>query len=143
MADLTITASDVALVIADTHDGTVTFTAPSEEALNAGQFARLNTSTGFQALGNATTSTEAGAGLPTRGIALNTIAANETTTFVRKGLLNVGSALDALAYGATVYLSDTADGILADTAGTVSTVVGYVVPGYASTTPDKLLFVDL
>lgn len=142
MANLTITATDVAVVISGANDGTETFTAPSEEALTAGQFARLNTSTGFQALGNATTTAEAGAGNPRRGIAINTIAANETTTFVKKGLLNVGSALSSLAYGALVYLSDT-DGTLADGAGTESTVIGYVVPGYASTTPDKLLYVNL
>lgn len=142
MALLTITAADVALVMAAANDGTETFTAPSEEALTAGQFGRLNTTTGFQALGNATTSAEAGAGNPRRGIALNTVAVNETTTFVKKGLLNVGSALSALAYGAQVFLSDT-DGTLADVAGTVSTVVGYVVPGYGATTPDKLLYVNL
>lgn len=143
MANLTITATDVAFVLIDTHDGTETFTAPSEEALNAGQFARLNTSTGFMALGNATTSTEAGAGGERRGIAINTIAANETTTFVKKGLLNVGTALSGMAYGASVYLSDT-DGTLADADdGTTTVIVGEVVPGYASTTPDKLLKVDL
>lgn len=142
MANLTITAADVALVTSATNDGTEVFTAPSEEALSAGQFARMNTSTGFQALGNATTSGEAGAAIPRRGIAINTIAANETTTFVKKGLLNVGSALSGLAYGAAVYLSDT-DGTLADAAGTVSTIVGYVVAGFGATTPDKLLYVDL
>lgn len=142
MANLTIAAADVALVVGDSIDGTETFTAPSEEALTAGQFARLNTTTGFQALGNATTSAEAGAGNPRRGLALNTVAVNETTTFIKKGLLNVGSALSALAYGAQVFLSDT-DGTLADAAGTVSTVVGYVVPGYGAATPDKLLYVNL
>lgn len=142
MANLSITAADVAVVISGANDGSELFTAPSEEALTAGQFGRLNTSTGFQALGNASTSAEAGAGNPRRGIAINTIAANETTTFVKKGLVNVGSALSGLDYGDSVYLSDT-DGTLADSAGTVSTIVGYVVAGYGATTPDKLLYVNL
>ncbi len=142
MALITITAADVAWVIGDTHDGTVTFTAPAEEALAAGQFAKMTVATGFMSLGNATTTTENGSLNPRRGIAINSVAIGGTTTFVKKGLLNVGAALAGLAYGAIVYLSDT-DGTLGDAAGTVSTIAGHVVPGYANTTPDKLLQVDL
>jgi hypothetical protein len=47
-----------------------------------------------------------------------------------------------MAFDADVYLSDT-DGTLATTAGTTSLVVGTVVPGWAATTADKLLRVDL
>jgi tetrahydromethanopterin S-methyltransferase subunit E len=56
--------------------------------------------------------------------------------------LPVGEALDSLAYGAVVYLSNT-DGTLADTAGTVSKKIGVVVPALATvSTPDKLLLVE-
>lgn len=142
MALITITAADVALVIGDTHDGTETFTSPSEEALSAGQFAKMTAATGLMSLGNATTTTENGSLSMQRGIALNTVAVNGTTTFVKRGLLDVGAGIDGLAYGAIVYLSDT-DGTLGDVAGTVSTIVGHVVPGFANTTPDKLLRVEL
>ena len=57
----------------------------------------------------------------------------------------VGFALTALAYDAIVYLSDT-DKKLADAAGTVSTIVGRVIPVPATTLGtayDKVLFIDL
>ena len=141
MANLVISGI-VGWTLIDTHDGAVTFTAPTEEALVSGQYARMNTATGFQTLGNATTAAEIGTATSRRGIAINTVAINETTTFVNKGYLDLGNALDALAYGADVYLSDT-DGTLADAQGTQLFIVGQVVPGFANTTPDKLLFVDL
>lgn len=62
----------------------------------------------------------------------------QAITVIRDGLLDVGNALSALAFGAAVYLSDT-DGTLADSAGTVSVIVGRVVPGWGSATADKLL----
>jgi hypothetical protein len=53
----------------------------------------------------------------------------------------VGDALSGIAYGVSVSLSDT-DGTLADAAGTVSTVVGKVVPGWAGSAK-KLLRLSL
>jgi hypothetical protein len=61
---------------------------------------------------------------------------------VRKGWIDIGDALSALAYDADVFLSDT-DGTLATTAGTVSKIIGTVVPAWGATTADKLLRVDL
>jgi hypothetical protein len=66
---------------------------------------------------------------------------------VRKGTIDIGDALDALQFGAKVYLSDT-DGLLSDTPGTVNKVIGEVVPQRqnvptSSNTPDKALRVDL
>lgn len=135
MALLTIDAADVAPV-----EVWEQFTRPVGEALDAGEYGRMDTSTGSQILGNATTSGEVGI---SAGIALNTVGINRTTTFVRHGILNVGDALSGMAYGAPVYLSDT-DGTLADAAGTVTTaIVGYVFPGFGSPTPDKLLYVRI
>lgn len=135
MALLTIVAADVAPI--DVIDQ---FTAPTGEALNAGYYARVNTSTGVMALGNASSAGEVG---NIRGIALNTVAANETTTFIVQGYLSLGDAMDGMSYGDPVYLSDT-DGRLADAAGTVTTaIVGYVAPGFGSATPDKILWVNL
>lgn len=65
------------------------------------------------------------------GVAVKTVAAGMAVTAIRRGILNTGG-LDAVAYGAPVYLSVTA-GRLADAApaaaGTTSLVIGRVVPG--------------
>lgn len=133
MANLTVTAADVALVVGDSEHQ---FTGPAAEAISAGQYVRLNTSSGKIALGNGTSAAEVGY---TRGIALMSAAANEALTMATAGaIVDLGDALDALAFDAAVYVSDT-DGTLADAAGTTSSIVGRVVPGFAATTPDKLL----
>lgn len=134
MALITVVAADVAPV-----DVWEQFTLPVDEALTAGQYARLTT-TGNMVLGNGTSTGEVG---NVKGMALNGVAIGETTTFVKRGVVSLGTtALSAMAYGAPVYLSDT-DGTFGDAAGTVSTIVGYVVPGNANTTPDKLLMLLL
>lgn len=123
MANLTITAADVRVVRrGDEHQ----HTAPAVEAFNAGQYIRWSTAGKFE-LGNATSAGEVGYGY----IAEKTTAVGEAVTGLKgPTLLDVGDALSAMAYGDSVYLSDT-DGTLATTAGTVSTVVGKVVPGWA------------
>lgn len=112
---------------------------PSGEAFTEGQYVRINTTTGKWEFGNATTSGEVG---NIRGIAISRGAVAAAVTVIKEGILDMGEALASLAYGATVYLSDT-DGTLADAAGTVSTVVGYVFPLWGATTPDKVLYVKL
>lgn len=77
------------------------------------------------------------------GIATASAAAGVPVTAVRRGILD--GFTFSQAFDAAIYLSDT-DGRLADAAGTVSTVVGRVVPGTATTlgaTYDKLLSVEL
>ena len=133
MGNLTITPASVAPVRIIEQD-----TAPTGEAINAGQYCRLDTSTGKFVLGNGTTAAEARSG----GIALNSVASGETLTVLKKGEVDLGDALDSLTYDDDVFLSDT-DGTLADSAGTVSKIVGTVVTGYANSTPDKLLRVNL
>lgn len=133
MADLTITATAVKPVMVIEQ-----FTGPAAEDISAGQYVRLNTTSGKTELGKGTTAAEARPG----GIALGTVKAGATVTAVRKGIVDLGNALGDLAYDADVYLSDT-DGTLADAAGTVSRVVGQVVPGWAATTADKLLRLNL
>lgn len=109
------------------------------EAINAGQYCRIDATTGKIALGNATSAGEFGKG---GGIAIKTAAAGGALSVVRRGLVDVGTALTALSYGAAVYLSDT-DGTFADSAGTVSTIVGYVHPGSAESTRSKLLMLTI
>lgn len=118
------------------------FTEVTAEAVNPGQAARLDTSNGKLTKANATVAAEA----RILGVAVGSKAntAGEPTTIIRKGVVD-GFDLSSLAYDAAVYLSNT-DGTLADTAGTVSTVVGRVIPGSATTlgtAKDKLLLIDL
>jgi hypothetical protein len=137
MANLTIDPDRVAPISIDRANGDIT--APAAEAIAKGQYVRLNVTTGRLELGNGSTAAEARSG----GVAITgALGAGDIITAVRKGELDLGDALTALAYDQDVFLSNT-DGTLADTAGTVSLVVGTVVSGNGHTTPDKLLRVDL
>lgn len=135
MANLSITAADVTpvLVFEQLPAG------PADEALNAGEAIKINTSTGKYTPGNGSGAAEA----RVIGVAVTSATyAGQAITVIKRGILDVGDALSGLAYDQVVYLSDT-DGTLADSAGTVSTVVGRVVPGWGATTADKLLLVNL
>jgi hypothetical protein len=115
-------------------------TYPAAEAIVAGAPIRLDTSNGRFTNANASSAAEARA----THIATHSAAAGEAVTGIRRGLLD-GFVLDALAYDAAVYLSNT-DGRLADAAGTTPVTVGRVVPGFATTlgtAADKLLDVLL
>jgi hypothetical protein len=113
-------------------------TAPAGVAITAGQAVQLNSS-GKWILAKATT-----AALARRThIATRTVAAGEGLTAIRQGVMD-GYDLSGLAYNAPVYLSDT-DGGLADAAGTVSTVLGFVTSAWAQplgTAADKILYVN-
>lgn len=133
MADLTVTPADVAPVEIREQR-----TLPAAAAIAIGQAVYID-SAGKFALADASGAGTAGA----FGVAIQKATeAGEAVTAVRKGLLDMGDALDALAFGASVYLSDTNTGILADAAGTVSKVVGTVAPAWGATSADKLLRVD-
>jgi hypothetical protein len=134
MADLTVTATAVAPVKVIEQ-----ITGPAAGAINAGTPVYLDANGKFVA-GDASAAGTAGV----IGVSIQTVTnANETITVVRNGWIDMGAALDALAMNASVYLSDTA-GATADAAGTVSKVVGTVVPGWASPNNlDRLLRVDL
>lgn len=113
-------------------------TLPATEAILAGAPVRIHTD-GKWTNANGTTTTEN----RVWGIATKSVIAGEALTAVRRGTL--GGYTLTQAYDAIVYLSDT-DGTLGDTAGTVSTIVGRVVPGTATvlgTSYDKLLSVEL
>jgi hypothetical protein len=134
MSDLTITGTDVAPVEIFEQ-----WTAPAAETFSAGAMVRLDTSTGKVTGANATAAGEA----RTMGMAITEATyANETVTVVKRGIIDVGDALDSLDYDAAIYLSNT-DVTLGDAAATVSLVVGRVVPGWGYTTADKLLHLDV
>ena len=137
MADLSITPADVRIVriVEMLPDG------PAGEALNAGEVVRIDTTTGRYTPANGTASGEA---RPV-GIAVNTANyAGETISVLKSGILDVGDALDALAYDLALYNSDT-DGAIGSAASdsTVDNIIGRVVAGWGDTAGDKLLLVDL
>lgn len=135
MTAISITASDVRVV---RRSDLTQHTAPAGEAIVAGQYMRQDPSTGKFVLGNATTEAEIGDGF----IAEYTAAIGDPVTGHKDGVvIDVGSALSGLNYGAKVYLSDT-DGTLADAAGTVAFVAGKVVAGWAGTAK-KLLRIEM
>jgi len=132
-----VTANKVEIV-----ESILQLTLPTAEVVSPGAAARLDTSTGKLTKANGTTAPEA----RILGIATGAVAniAGQPVTAIKKGVID-GYDLSGLAYDAPVYLSDT-DGALDTAAGTVSTVVGRVIPGASTTLGtafDKLLLVDL
>jgi len=113
---------------------------PAGAALPAGATVR------FDANGKAVTASAGAAGTAdiyginvTRGVN----QANITCQVVRRGKVMLYDAsganvLAGLAYGAPVYASDTA-GRLSNAAGTVSVVIGRVVPIWSTNPPEKAL----
>lgn len=135
--------TDIALVTANTvHvvESVIQMTLPAAEAITAGNAVRIDTTAGTFTKANGTTAGEA----RIYGIAVKTVAAGLPVTAIRKGVMD-GWDLSTLNYDAAVYLSNT-DGTLADGAGSVSTVVGRVIPTTSETlgtSYKKILFVDL
>jgi hypothetical protein len=114
-------------------------TAPAGETILAGAPVRRDT-TGRWTNANGTNATEANL----YGIASHDAIAGEALTAWNDGEVD-GFNLDALAYGASVFLSDT-DGRLGDTAGTVSVLVGEVAAAHSQqlgVLPDKVLRLKL
>lgn len=115
-------------------------TLPAAEAIAAGAPVRLDTTTGKWTNANGSSAGEA----RIWGLATRTVIAGEALTAIRSGVMD-GWDLSALAYDAAVYVSDT-DGRLDTAAGTVSTVVGRVIPTTSNTIGtayDKVLSVEL
>jgi hypothetical protein len=108
MADLTIAAADVRPVrIGDEHF----HTAPALETFNAGQYIRLDPSTGKFRLGNASDPTEIGDGYFAGNSAAN--IGDPVTGYKYPCVFEVGSALSGMNFGDKIYLSAT-DGAFAD-----------------------------
>lgn len=130
MAALTVVATTVEVVQTIQQ-----LTAPANADSTRGWIMRFDTSSGKWVRA---TSASAGTAGTVRGMAVKTVKANFGLTVVRHGIMNLGEALAALAFDAPVYLND--DGSLGDAAGTVSIVLGRVIPGWASgSNVDKLL----
>lgn len=133
--ELTLTASAISLVRKEEA-----FEAVAGEALTAGQLVFVDGTTG-KVLKTAATS--AGALGYRRGIVLRSVAAGKAVTVLNKGLVSLGNALSAVAYGAPIYASDTA-GAIATSVGTVTYMIGQVEAVWSTpTVPDKLLRIDM
>lgn len=137
MADITITPADVKLVKSFEQ-----YTAPAGEVIDAGELVYIDPTTGHLLLADASAAGTARAW----GMALtNAAVIGQTTTVVRKGIIDVGNGLGGLTYDHDLWVSITA-GKVCDTAPVapdIIKVVGQVLPAYGFTTPDKLLFIDL
>ena len=138
MANLSLVTANKLEVV----ESILQFTLPTAEVVSPGQAARLDTANGKLTKANGSSAGEA----RILGVVVGGVAniAGMPQTAIRKGVVD-GYDLSGLAYDAPVYLSDT-DGALADAAGTVSVVVGRVIPATAvnlGTAYDKLLLIDL
>lgn len=137
MAAIALAVANTVSIVESIHQMTL----PAAEAITPGAPVRIDTSTGKFTAANGTAAGEA----RVWGIATGkkAIPAGWPVTAVRRGVLD--GFTFSQAYDAAIYLSDT-DATLADAAGTVSTVVGRVIPATATTTGtayDKLLSVEL
>lgn len=134
MADLSITAADVAIVEVLEQS-----TAPAEAAITAGQYVIPDGTTAKFQLGIGTSAAAAG---NRGGVAVKTAAVDQAVTVIHKGIVYLGAALAALSFDDPVYIGNTA-GTLSSTAGTASKIVGHVVAIHDGSTPVKALRVDL
>jgi hypothetical protein len=119
----------------------IQFTGVAAEQITPGMPVRLDTATGLISKAKATDAAEA----RVLGIAVGThiVIAGLPITVIRKGVLDGWTVTQD--WDAPLYLADT-DGTIADAAGTVSTVIGRVVPGHSELLGGalaKLLFIDL
>lgn len=135
MADIAITPANVAMVLPLEK-----VTLPAGEDIDAGQVVRLDTATGYAVLANATSAAEGRA----IGVAVRSVVEGEAVTIVKRGLVDLGDALDAETIDEELSLSNT-DGALDDGAGSPTTAVpiGRVWPAFGAVAADKLLFVDI
>jgi hypothetical protein len=132
MADITVTAAQVGVVFPDEAE---IYTAIAGTTITAGAAVFFNTTTGRLALADGS-----GAGTAiVHGIALNGAGAGQAVSLLKRG--HVYGYTLAGDYNSLAYLSDTNTGILGDAAGTVSVVVGRVVP-LADSAATKVLYVN-
>lgn len=132
MADLSaVTEADVRAVYVVEQ-----YTLPAGEAITAGQVV------GIDANGKAVKADADTGPIMSKGIALNSAAANMPVTILAKGLVDLGDIFTGTAVNASVYSSGTA-GRLADAAVGGLAAIGTVHPAWGYTTVDKLMRVEL
>ncbi len=134
MADLALTATQIAPAFSHNSPAQpFVNTVIAAASITAGQAVYIDSN------GKADLADASAAGTATAlGIALETVGAGQEVDVLRRG--HVYGFTITQAYSATIYLSDTA-GALADAAGTVSKVMGYVEP-LSDSDLTKVLFID-
>jgi hypothetical protein len=135
MADLALVTAARVRVVESIEQATLV----AAETITAGEIVRIDTNGKFTG-SNGTTTTENAA----YGMAVKSCVAGQAVTAVRRGILD-SYELSGMAYWAPIYLSDT-DGLPATTAGTVSTIIGRVMPATGQTlgtAADKLFYIEL
>lgn len=138
MADITVTAAQVGLM--RTVDNEV-YSFIANAAITAGQAVYLiPSSTGAGKVAPADGSA-AGTANTLIGVAIHAAAAGRAVDVVKRGLLQGFTFTQD--YFAPIYLSDTDSGVLADAAGTVSKIVGRVVPVPTDSGLSKALYVQV
>lgn len=135
MADLTIVPAQVAPVQVFEQ-----VTLPAGEAIDAGEVVRLDVSTGYATLANASSAAEG----RMIGIAINSAVAGQAVTIVKRGLVSLGDALDSQTLDELLAISNT-DGKIDDGVGTPTADynVGRIWPAHSAVTVDFLLYVDV
>lgn len=110
---------------------------PAGAAIDAGQLVDFNAATGQWVLASSNVARA-------KGIAITTAnAANITIDVLKKGVVDVGSVLDAMAYGASVWTAGVANpGRMDDAVVDLLAPIGMVVPGQGTVVPDRLLRID-
>lgn len=132
MANLALVTNAKVRPVSGIANGHRQYTHEAEEQINAGQAYRINTTTGKATKANATVVAEAAqsaAGVYNSVLFVAIDGARQAgnaVTGMKTGEID-GFDLSGMAFGQAVFLSDT-DGTLADTAGTISTIVGRCVP---------------
>lgn len=137
--------ADIGLVVANTVaivESIQQMTLPAAEAITPGAPVRIDTASGRFTPANGSNATEA----RVWGIATGkkAIPAGWPVTAIRRGVVD-GYNLDSYGYDGAVYLSDT-DGRVGSTTGTVSVLIGRIIPGTANPNAsvyDKMLSVEL
>jgi hypothetical protein len=127
--------SDIALksTNASTQTGNTNATADVEQSIEQMTLkaaADMNELTPVYVDANGKFSAADGSAAPTAdvyGVTLKKVKAGRPVTAIAKGIVG-GLDLSGLAYGASVFLSDTDGGRLSTAAGTVSVTVGKVIP---------------
>lgn len=147
MATIALLASTAAVVTSITNNNVSLdvvesieqMTLPAGEAIPAGSPVRIDVTTGKFVKAAGDTAPHA----RVYGITVRKVLLGEAVTAIAKGVIG-GFDFSSQAYDADIYVAD--DSSLADAAGTVSKVVGKVIPVFAQTrtgSPLKALRVSL
>jgi hypothetical protein len=137
MADLTVTAAQVSLVDPDQSE---IYSFVPNLAITPGQAVALNSSAKAVLADANDSGTDSGSAQQFKGLALEKAGVRQGLSVLLRGKVT-GYDLSGLAYGAKVYLSDTA-GALATAASATKTVVVGQVTAQSDSDLTKVLYIN-